>query len=176
MSEYQLVECTLEEHGDAILEILNEAIVNSTALYDYEPRPRSSMVSWFEAKSAGGFPVIGAVSPEGELLGFGSFGTFRVHPAYKYSVEHSVYVHKDHRGKGLGKVLVKELIEAAKSRDLHSLIGVIDASNLASISLHESLGFDRVGVIPQVGFKFGKWLDVALLQLILQTPANPIDG
>jgi phosphinothricin acetyltransferase len=176
MPEYEVIDCTLEEHGDAILEILNDAIATSTALYDYEPRPRSSMDTWFATKTAGNFPVIGVVDEAGKLLGFGSFGAFRAYPAYKYTVEHSVYVHKDARGQGIGRVLVEYLIDEARDRQLHAIIGAIDAGNIASISLHDSLGFEKVGVLPQVGFKFGKWLDLAFMQLILETPEEPQDG
>jgi phosphinothricin acetyltransferase len=176
MSEFALRACNLEEHGKEILVILNDAIVNSTALYDYVPRTIENMVSWFAAKDAGEFPVVGAFDDRGQLVGFGSFGTFRAYPAYKYTVEHSVYVREDQRGRGLGRVLVSQLIEEAKARDLHTMIGVIDSSNVASINLHESLGFSRVGLIPQVGFKFGRWLDVVLMQIVLATPAEPVDG
>lgn len=176
MSQHTIVHCTFERHAGAILEIFNEAIVNSTALYDYNPRPPQSMVGWFDAKRAGGFPVIGAEDGEGMLLGFASYGTFRAWPAYKYSVEHSVYVHKDHRGRGLGRALMRELIAAARQNDLHAMMGGIDAANLGSIALHEQLGFKHVGTLPQVGFKFGRWLDLAFYQLLLDTPAHPIDG
>ena len=91
----QLISCTYESHADAILDILNEAIVNSTALYDYKPRPPESMVGWFNTKTAGHFPVVGAINDAGQLMGFTSYGTFRAWPAYKYSVEHSIYIHKE---------------------------------------------------------------------------------
>jgi len=176
MSEHTLLPCSLERHGDAILEIFNEAILNSTALYDYTPRTRQSMAGWFEAKQRGGFPVIGVENAAGILVGFGSYGIFRAWPAYKYTVEHSVYVQQDHRGQGLGTVLVKELIAAARDSDLHALIGGIDATNAGSISLHEKLGFRHVGTLSQVGFKFGRWLDLAFYQLLLDTPFRPVDG
>ena len=176
MTEYKLGPCTLAGQGEEILAILNHAIVNSTSLYDYVPRTMENMVSWFAAKDAGGFPVVGAFDESGELLGFGSFGTFRAYPAYKYTVEHSVYVRDDQRGKGLGRVLVSRLIEEARARDLHAMIGVIDSQNSGSIRLQESLGFVKVGTLPQVGFKFGRWLDADLYQLILETPAEPRDG
>jgi phosphinothricin acetyltransferase len=176
MSNYSIVQCSLEEHGEQILAILNEAIETSTALYDYKPRTIESMTPWFTNKSASGFPVIGAVSTDGKLLGFGTFGQFRVQPAYKYTVEHSVYVHKDHRGEGLGKVLMLEVINAAKKLNLHAIIGAIDAENVGSMALHEKLGFKHVGTLPEVGFKFGRWLDVAFYQLTLETPTNPQDG
>ena len=176
MSDYTILDCTFDRHSGPILSIFNEAIVNSTALYDYKPRAPQSMVGWFDAKRRGGFPVIGIESAEGVLLGFGSYGTFRAWPAYKYTVEHSVYVHQDHRGRGLGRVLMKELIAAAQKNDVHSMIGGIDATNIGSIALHEKLGFKHVGTLSQVGFKFGSWLDLAFYQLILDTPALPVDG
>lgn len=176
MSEHNIVRCTFERHADAILAIFNEAIVNSTALYDYKPRTPQNMVAWFDAKQSGGFPVIGMEDGSGKLMGFGSYGTFRAWPAYKYTVEHSVYVEKDHRGQGLGRVLMQELIAAARRADLHAMIGGIDAANHGSIALHERLGFKHVGTLPQVGFKFGRWLDLAFYQLILETPRHPVDG
>lgn len=176
MSENKLIDCTLEHHGAAILEILNEAILNSTALYDYKPRTAEDMVNWFEVKRAGNFPVIGIESAEGELLGFASYGTFRAWPAFKYSVEHSIYVHKDHRGQGLGRELLAAIIEAARLQQKHALIGAIDAENFGSIALHEKFGFKAVGTLPQVGFKFGRWLDLVFYQLILETAENPTDG
>ncbi|QSI78521.1 GNAT family N-acetyltransferase [Niveibacterium microcysteis] len=176
MSTHTLIDCTLERHADAILAIFNEAIVNSTALYDYTPRPPESMVTWFETKRKGGFPVLGIEDADGRLLAFGSYGTFRAWPAYKYSVEHSVYVHKDHRGKGLGPELMQALIAAARRNGVHAMIGGIDASNAGSIALHQRLGFKHVGTLPEVGFKFGRWLDLAFYQLLLDTPAQPVDG
>jgi phosphinothricin acetyltransferase len=171
----QFISCTYEAHAGAILDILNEAIANSTALYDYRPRAPESMVGWFKAKDAGAFPVIGAVEDE-KLMGFASYGTFRAWPAYKYSVEHSLYVHRDHRGKGVGAALLARLIAAARERQVHTLIGGIDAANRASISLHAKLGFAHAGTIRHAGFKFGRWLDLAFYQLLLETPTRPVDG
>lgn len=170
------VYCTFDSHGESILEIFNEAILNSTALYDYHPRTMDNMVGWFKAKEVSNFPVIGAVSASGKLLGFASYGSFRAWPAYKYSVEHSVYIHQDHRGCGLGKALMQKLIEKAIEQEYHLMIGGIDAVNSASISLHETLGFNHAGTIMQAGFKFGRWLDLAFYQLILSTPHEPIGG
>jgi len=176
MSERTIVHCTFERHADAILEIFNDAILNSTALYDYKARTPQSMVSWFDAKRSGGFPVIGVEDGEGRLLAFGSYGTFRAWPAYKYTVEHSVYVEKDQRGRGLGRTVMQELIAAARQNDVHAMMGGIDATNAGSIALHEQLGFKHVGTLPEVGFKFGRWLDLAFYQLLLDTPAHPVDG
>jgi phosphinothricin acetyltransferase len=176
MSAHTLVTCCPERHADAILAIFNDAILNSTALYDYRPRTAQNMVAWFEAKRSGGFPVIGVEEADGALVAFGSFGAFRAFPAYKYTVEHSVYVRHDRRGQGLGGLVMRELIAAACRQDVHAMVGAIDASNAGSIALHQRLGFRHVGTLPQVGFKFGRWLDLAFYQLLLDTPAQPVDG
>ncbi len=163
-------------HSGAILAIFNDAIANSTALYDYKPRTPEMMRTWFEAKAKGNYPVIGAVDDTGELLGFASYGPFRAWPAYKYSVEHSIYVDARFRGRGLGKVLLREVIAAAAAQDYHMLIGGIDAANAVSIALHLKAGFTRCASIKQAGFKFGRWLDLEFYQLLLPTPTEPKDG
>lgn len=168
-----------EERAAEILAIFNEAIVNSTALYDYRPRTPADMEAWFATKRRGGFPVIGAfdaVKGADELVGFASFGAFRAFPAYKYTVEHSVYVRADQRGRGIGRLLLAAVIEAARRDQRHTLIGVIDAQNAASIRLHQSFGFTSAGRLKEAGFKFGRWLDVDFYQLLLSTPADPQDG
>ena len=172
----EFVACDQETHAEAILAILNEAIANSTALYEYRPRNLQSMSNWFAAKQAAGFPVVGATSSSGELLGFATYGTFRAWPAYKYSIEHSVYIHRDHRGKGVGPALMRQLIAKAVEQQYHVMVGGIDISNSASVALHEKLGFVHAGTIKHAGFKFGRWLDLAFYQLILQTPIEPVDG
>ena len=172
----KIISCEPQRHSAAILAIFNEAIANSTALYDYKPRAPESMAGWFEAKSRGRFPVIGVESESGELMGFASFGSFRAWPAYKYTVEHSVYVDARHRGQGVGRMLLGAIILAAEQQDYHVMVGGIDAANAVSIKLHESLGFKSCGVVRQAGFKFGRWLDLAFYQLILRTPAAPADG
>lgn len=175
-NEVWLIDCTQEVHSEAILSILNEAIANSTALYDYAPRTLESMDTWFSTKQMGKCPVVGAVDARGKLLAFASWGTFRAFPAYKYTVEHSVYVHHEHREQGLGKMLMRDLIRRAQQAQLHVMIGCIDASNTASIRLHIDLGFTHAGTFKEVGFKFGTWLDVAFYQLILSTPLTPQEG
>lgn len=172
----KLVSCTHARHARPILDILNDAIENTTALYDYRPRSLDSMTAWFGAKAAGGFPVVGLESGEGELLGFASYGTFRAWAAYKYTVEHSVYVHHAHRGQGFGRTLLQELVERARANGVHVLVGGIDASNAGSIALHTKLGFVHAGTIREAGFKFGRWLDLAFYQRILDTPRDPVDG
>jgi L-amino acid N-acyltransferase len=171
----KLIPCTVR-HIEAIRAILNDAILHSTAIYDYMPRTPEMMATWFAAKEKASFPVIGAEDEPGNLLGFASYGSFRSWPAYKYSIEHSVYVDARHRGQGLGRRLMLALIEAAKEQNYHMLIGGIDASNQASIGLHRSLGFTHCASIKQAGFKFGQWLDLEFYQLLLPTPANPAEG
>jgi len=171
----EIIRCTHAHHGNAILEILNDAIVNSTALYDYKQRSLASMTTWFEEKERGDYPVIG-IEQFGELLGFASYGAFRHWPAYKYTIEHSVYVRADQRGQGFGTRLLKELINCAQRQNYHVVIGGIDVDNESSIRLHEKLGFSRAGMIRHAGFKFGRWLDLAFYELILETPHHPIDG
>ena len=172
----QFVKCSRESHAAKILEIFNDAIATSTALFDYKPRAPESMVGWFQSKEVGRFPVIGAIAPDDQLLGFATYGTFRAWPAYKYSIEHSVYVHKDHRGKGIGLALMRQLIEKAKEQQYHVMVGGIDIANTSSIALHTRLGFVHAGTVKHAGFKFGRWLDLGFYQLLLETPDHPVDG
>jgi phosphinothricin acetyltransferase len=175
IEEIRLVECD-RTRSPEILAILNEAIEHSTALYDYKLRTLPMMDAWFDAKAKGAFPVIGAVDEAGRLRGFGTYGTFRDRPAYKYSVEHSVYVERDSRGHGIGRRLLTALIERARAQDYHTLIGGIDAENTVSIDLHRKLGFTFCGEIRDAGFKFNRWLHLHFYQLVLDTPVHPVDG
>jgi phosphinothricin acetyltransferase len=134
------------------------------------------MVTWFDAKAKGRYPVIGIEDAGGTLMGFASYGPFRAWPAYKYTIEHSIYVDARFRGRGLGRLLLQEIIAAAQGQDYHVMVGGIDAANAVSIRLHESLGFTHSGTVKHAGFKFGRWLDLAFYQLILRTPAAPVDG
>lgn len=171
----RLIDCD-ERYSDTIRSIFNDAITTSTAVYDYQPRSAEMIAAWFESKRQGGYPVIGALTESGELMGFASYGAFRPWPAYKYTVEHSLYVAKHFRGLGVGRRLLAEIIARAQSQDYHALIGAIDSQNTASIKLHTGRGFRLVGTMPRVGFKFGRWLDLCLYQLELDTPASPVDG
>lgn len=168
------IDCN-REHLEAIRAIFNDAIINSTALYDYAPRPPEVMEAWFQAKQNSRLPILGVLTSEGELMGFGSYGPFRPHAAYKYSVEHSIYVSARFRGLGLGKAILQRLIERAQQQNYHMMIGVIDAQNATSISLHEKLGFTSCGHIREAGYKFGRWLDLVLYQLVLSTPERPCE-
>ena len=165
-----------ERYLEEIRAIFNEAILHSTALYDYKPRTGEMMQEWYAAKMHGGYPVIGIVSHEDELMGFASFGQFRAFPAYKYSLEHSLYVARRFRGQGVGRILLQEVIDIAAQQGYHTLIGGIDSENIISKELHRKFGFAFTGTIREAGFKFGRWLNLEFHQLLLSTPNDPQDG
>jgi L-amino acid N-acyltransferase YncA len=155
-----------------ILSIYNEVIRNSTAVYQEVELTAERAEAWFAAKQSGGFPFLVARDASG-VTGFGSFGEFRAWPCYRHSVEHSVHVRADRRGRGIGRTLVVELMGRAAAMQKHVMIAGIDAANPASIKLHESLGFSKVGHFHEVGFKFGRWLDLVFLQCRLPA-TNPL--
>lgn len=162
-----LIDCQNKQQGDAILAIFNDAILHTTALYEYQPRDRQTIDRWFADKQQLNLPVIGALAEHGQLMGFASYGRFRPFPAFNTTVEHSIYLHPDYRGRGIGKVLLLALIERAQSQHYHCIIGAIDADNAASIALHQALGFQETGKLPQVGYKFDRWLDLVFYQKLL---------
>ena len=158
-----------------ILAILNEAITSSTALWDYKPRTAESMESWFAAKELGKFPVLGFVDETNKLLAFGSYGTFRAFPAYKYSVEHSLYVERSSRDQGLGTKMLEQIILHAEGQGYHTLIGGITTDNYVSIAIHRKCGFEPCGTIRHAGYKFGSWLDLSFFQRLLAGPKMPVE-
>ena len=170
----KLIECD-EKYAEEVLEILNECIINSTALYDYEPRSIEDVHTWFKSKKENGFPILGLLNIDGTLAGFATYGDFRHFPAYKYTVEHSIYIHKNFRGLRLGDLLLSEIIKKAEEENYHNIVGAIDAQNKVSIKLHENHGFSECGRIKEAGYKFGKWLDVLFMQKILKGPKQPVD-
>jgi L-amino acid N-acyltransferase YncA len=149
-----------------ILGIYNEVIRNTTAVYSDQEVTLANREAWFDARVERGFPVLVASDSSG-VLGFGSFGEFRAWPCYRYSVEHSVHVRADSRGRGIGRTLLTALLGRAASMKMHVMIGGIDADNAASLALHESLGFKLAGHFREVGFKFGRWLDLKFLQRLI---------
>ena len=156
----------IESDLPQLLIIYNEIILNTTAVYDYEPHSLEMRRQWFDAKKEQGFPIFVAEDSE-RILGFSSIGPFRAWAAYKYSVENSVYVAAGARGHGVGRLLLAPLIDAARKLNLHTIIAGIDAMNEASLRLHKSFGFEEVADFKQVGWKFGRWLDLKFLQLIV---------
>ncbi len=155
-----------ENDCQSILEIINYNILNSTALYDYNIRSLEQQVAIFEDKIVKKFPILVAIENE-TVVGFGYYSEFRFREAYKFTVEHSVYAHPNHQGKGIGNLLLTELIRLAKAQNLHTMIGVIDAENTGSIAFHEKFGFKQVGFIKDSGYKFDRWLHSVFMQLML---------
>jgi L-amino acid N-acyltransferase len=161
-------------HADlpGILEIYNDVIRTSTAVYSEVEVTEARGRTWFDGKIANGLPFIVARDATG-VTGFGTFGEFRAPPCYGYSVEHSVHVRCNCRGRGIGRALVVELMARATGMGKHIMIAGIDADNAASIRLHQSLGFINVGHFHEVGFKFGRWLDLVFLQCRLPATNTP---
>lgn len=158
-----------------ILRIYNQAIEKTTAVFEYRPHTLEMRREWFKAKQAASLPVLVALE-SGAVLGFASYGPFRAWPAYKYSVELSVYVDESARGRGIGSVLVRSILESARKQDLHVVMAGITADNAVSLRLHEKLGFVEVAHVREVGYKFGRWLDLKLLQIVLEGPRQPTDS
>jgi phosphinothricin acetyltransferase len=158
-----------------ILAIYNHAIETTTAVYSYQPHTLEMRREWYAAKQREGHPVLVA-ERGGQVIAFGALGPFRAWPGYKYTVENSIYVAEPFRGQGVGKLLLRPLIEAARRLEMHAVIAGIDASNVASVHLHTSFGFHEVAHFREVGYKFGRWLDLKFLELLLETPLNPVDG
>ncbi|WP_396157933.1 GNAT family N-acetyltransferase [Flavobacterium sp.] len=151
----------------SIVAILNYYILNSTAIYDYDLRTVDQQLTIFKEKRTKGFPIIVATI-ENHVVGFGYYSEFRFREAYKFTVEHSVYVLPNEHGKGIGKILLQSLIDLAKKQKLHTMIAVIDSENQSSVNFHEQFGFETVGIIKESGFKFDRWLHSVLMQLLLE--------
>lgn len=151
-----------------ILEIYNEAVINTTASYDLEPVNLQNRQDWYDGRRAAGFPIFVAADAGGEVLGFASYGTFRDKPGYNGTVEHSVYIRGGHRGAGLGLALMQRLMAEARAQHFHVMLGSVDADNAGSIAFHERLGFRQVAHFHQVGRKFGRWLDMLFMELLLE--------
>jgi L-amino acid N-acyltransferase len=151
----------------SILAIYNDAVLHTTASWDYEPSTIQQRTQWFEQHREQGLPILVAVNAADTVVGWGSLSKFRDRIGYQYTVEHSVYVAAEHRRQGVGRQLVFALISAARQLGKRTLIGGVDASNEASLRLHESLGFEQVAHFKQVGYKFERWLDLIFVQCTL---------
>lgn len=156
-----------------ILTIYNDAVQHTTAIWNDNPVDLANRQAWFDARAQQGYPILVARNAGGEVLGYASFGDWRPFDGYRHSVEHSLYVRADQRGLGLGPVLLTALIERARACDKHVMVAAIESGNSASIHLHQRLGFISTGQMPQVGCKFGRWLDLTLMQLTLNPGAQP---
>ncbi|REH80952.1 N-acetyltransferase [Staphylococcus felis] len=155
-----------EQDLPEILDIYNDAIVNTTAVYTDELSTMEERRSWMRQKEVQQIPIF-VYEEEGRVAGFATYGPFRAWPLYKYTVEHSIYVRASYRQKGIASQLLERLIKEAKEKGYHTLIAGIDSSNSGSFALHQKYGFVEVGVIKEVAHKFDRWLDLVFLQKFL---------
>jgi len=159
-----LIRDATEADLPAILEIYNDAVANTTAIWNETLVDLANRRDWFAARQARGFPVLVA-DEDGVVKGYASYGDWRAFEGFRHTVEHSVYVHREARGEGIGRLLMRELITRAASNGIHVMIACVEAGNAASIRLHERLGFRLTGTFSEVGIKFGRWLDLACMEL-----------
>ena len=159
----------------AILDIYNDAVINTTAVYTYTPHTLDMRRQWFNEHREAGLPVF-VLEEDGVIAGFATYGNFRPWPAYKYSIEHSIYVHKDFRRRHIATRLMEKLLEAANGAGYATMIAGIDADNAASLHLrHAALRTADAGrKIVKAGYKFGRWLDLVFYQKLLDGPKQPV--
>lgn len=162
-----LIRLAQQRDAATILDIYNHAILHTTSVYKYEVESIGERQQWLLEKEAQSLPVF-VLEEAGTVIGFATYGPFRVYPAYKFTIENSIYIHPNYGGKGAASKLMARLIEHAKNANYKTMIACIDAENEASIKLHEKFGFTYSGTLSNVGFKFDKWLNLALYQLDLQ--------
>lgn len=149
-----------------ILDIYNDVILTTTAVYSEKPHTLEMRAAWLRERREAGFPVVVA-EQDGMIAGFATYGHFRAWPCYRFTVEHSVYVQRDRRGQGISKVLLGRIISLARNAGMHALVAGIDSENEVSLALHFKFGFAEVARFKEVGFKFERWLDLVFLELIL---------
>ncbi|ANF59523.1 GNAT family N-acetyltransferase [Halotalea alkalilenta] len=158
----------LEERDlTALTAIYNDAVAHTTAIWNERLVDIDERRGWHSQRLAQGFPVLAAVDAQDRLLGYATYGAWRPHDGYRLTVEHSVYVDAAHRGAGIGRTLMLTLIERAEAQGMHVMVAGIDAANHGSIALHQRLGFVETGTLREVGTKFGRWLDLTLMQKVL---------
>lgn len=145
--------------------IYNAEVLGSRVTFDLVTRTFEEQAEWLEARSGALEVVVAEI--DGEVVGFASLSAYRERAAYRTTVEDSIYVHADHRGAGVGRALLEEIVSVARERGFHAVIARIVADHAASIRLHAAIGFQHVGIEREVGRKFGRWLDVAVMQLLL---------
>lgn len=162
----------IKEDCAAIAAIYNHAVINTAAIWNDTTVDTDNRIAWFEARQFGHFPVL--VSEENDVVtGYASYGDWRAFDGFRHTVEHSVYIHPEHQGKGLGNILLGALIEEARRRGKHVMVAGIESQNQASLHLHAKHGFVTTGQMPQVGTKFGRWLDLTFMQLQLDNRSDP---
>lgn len=162
-----------DEDIAAITEIYNHAVSETTAIWNERVVDRANRAEWLKAHEDADLPVMVAVDEADRVMGYATFGPWRAWDGYRHTVEHSVYVHRDRQRAGVGRRLMLDLIEAARQRGYHVMIAGIESGNAGSIRLHETLGFEAVGQCRQVGCKFGRWLDLTFMQIVLDDRPDP---
>ena len=163
----RIVPADFGRHAPNMLELLHDAILHTTWVYDCDPHPESYMREYFDEHAAGTYPVLAAESDDGAFLGFASCGAYRHHQGYRYAAEHSVYVEPSARRMGVGSALMARLEDECRKVGIHTLIGVIDSGNLPSIELHRKCGYEYAGTVREAGRKFDRWLSIVYYQKIL---------
>jgi L-amino acid N-acyltransferase YncA len=163
----------LDADLEGILKIYNDAVQNSTAIWNDHVVDLDNRRAWLAERHEQNYPVLVAIDDEQRVAGYASFGPWRPHDGFRHTVEHSVYVSADHRGSGIGRSLMQALIERARQLDKHVMIAAIESENRASIHMHQQLGFVHAAQMRQVGCKFGRWLDLTVMQLTLNRRPNP---
>ena len=152
-----------------ICEIYNYEVLNGTSTFDIEPRSLAAQRDWLQDRSGVHAVLVATLDGDDDtVIGYASLSPFHTRPAYNTTVENSVYVHVDHRGEGVGRALLEELLALAQSHGFHTVIARISGGNEASVAVHRSAGFEVVGIEREVGRKFGRWLDVTVMQLMLR--------
>lgn len=169
MSEFLIREARREDLP-AILEIYNDAVFTTTATYDTEPRTLEHRVGWFEEHGRTGHPIFVAVDEGNRVVGWASLNRYHDRAGYRFTVDNSIYVAAEQRGKGIGGKLLDVLVAAAREKQYRAVIAIIDADNKQSVYLHEKVGFKVVGHFEKVGYKFNRWLDVIYMELLLPEP------
>jgi L-amino acid N-acyltransferase YncA len=157
----------------ALLDIHNDAVRTLKAIWTDKLDTLEDRRAWFDGRKAAGLPVIVAETEDGTIAGYGSYGPFRAKEGYRLTMEHSIYVAPGARGKGVGKALLVRLIEQARADGCHVLVGAVDGENAASVALHQTCGFEITGRLPQVGMKFGQWLDLLVMTRVLDDRPVP---
>ncbi|CBA30780.1 Uncharacterized N-acetyltransferase yncA [Cronobacter turicensis z3032] len=152
--------------------MFNDAVLHTAAIWSDSTVDTENRLAWFYQRGNAGYPVLVAVLGD-TVVGYASFGDWRAFDGFRHTVEHSVYVHPDHHGKGIGKALMTRLIVEAQAIGKHVMVAGIESRNAGSIALHEKLGFTITAQMPQVGTKFGRWLDLTFMQLQLDNRNEP---
>ena len=158
------IEDATDDDLPAVVAIYNQVLLTSTAIYREEPATIEERQAWNDTRKKNGYPLLVARTDDAPVAGFATFGDFRAWPGYRFTVEHSVHIAEKLRGQGIGTALMQVLLARGTALGKHVMVAGIDADNGGSIRMHERLGFEQTGHLKEVGFKFGRWLDLVFMQ------------